>query len=141
MDVVAKLDEHGKVAWIIMMVLGFVLFWPIGLAVLAYMIWSGRMGCGNKKHWKNWRHENWHNLHSAVRPSGNSAFDEYKAETIRRLEDEQTEFRDFLDHLRQSKDKAEFEMFMNGRKAAKDAEPTKKNGDDADKHENRPDPD
>ena len=37
------LDERGKGAWIAAMVLGFIFFWPIGLALLAYMIWSKRM--------------------------------------------------------------------------------------------------
>ncbi|MFW5655271.1 MAG: DUF2852 domain-containing protein, partial [Roseicyclus sp.] len=42
----AWLDARGKAAWIAAMVLGFVLFWPIGLALLAYMIWSKRMFSG-----------------------------------------------------------------------------------------------
>jgi len=46
------------------------------------------------------------------RSSGNRAFDEYRTETLRRLEDEQREFRDFLERLRQAKDKAEFDQFM-----------------------------
>ena len=44
--------------------------------------------------------------------SGNRAFDEYRAETLRRLEDEQKEFAAFLDRLRFAKDKAEFDQFM-----------------------------
>src|SRR6185369_16365052 len=44
--------------------------------------------------------------------SGNRAFDEYRMETLRRLEDEQTEFREFLDRLRHAKDKEEFDQFM-----------------------------
>ncbi len=44
--------------------------------------------------------------------SGNRAFDEYRMETLRRLEEEQTEFRDFLDRLRHAKDKDEFDQFM-----------------------------
>ena len=44
--------------------------------------------------------------------SGNVAFDEYREETLRRLEDEQKEFRTFLDRLRHAKDKAEFDQFM-----------------------------
>ena len=35
----AWLDQRGKPAWITAMVLGFIFFWPIGLAFLAYMIW------------------------------------------------------------------------------------------------------
>jgi hypothetical protein len=44
--------------------------------------------------------------------SGNRAFDEYRAETLRRLEEEQREFKEFLDRLRHAKDKAEFDQFM-----------------------------
>src|SRR5450759_5902756 len=44
--------------------------------------------------------------------SGNRAFDEYRVETLRRLEEEQTEFKEFLDRLRHAKDKEEFDQFM-----------------------------
>jgi hypothetical protein len=44
--------------------------------------------------------------------SGNRAFDDYRTETLKRLEDEQREFRDFLDRLRFAKDKTEFDQFM-----------------------------
>ena len=44
--------------------------------------------------------------------SGNRAFDEYRAETLRRLEDEQREFKEFLQRLRFAKDRAEFDQFM-----------------------------
>ena len=50
------------------------------------------------------------------RSSGNRAFDEYRSETLRRLEDEQKEFHDFLDRLRMAKDKAEFDQFMADRR-------------------------
>ena len=53
--------------------------------------------------------------------SGNRAFDEYRIETLRRLEDEQREFRDFLDRLRMAKDKAEFDQFMAERRNRPDA--------------------
>ena len=43
----AWLDARGKPAWIIAMVAGFIVFWPIGLALLAYMIWSKRMFNGS----------------------------------------------------------------------------------------------
>jgi hypothetical protein len=38
------------------------------------------------------------------RPSGNRAFDEYRQETLRRLEEEQREFQEFLVRLRMAKD-------------------------------------
>ena len=43
-------------------------------------------------------------------------FDEYRAETLRRLEEEQREFVEYLDRLRQAKDKAEFDQFMADRR-------------------------
>lgn len=55
--------------------------------------------------------------------SGNRAFDEYRAETLRRLEDEQREFMEFLDRLRHAKDKAEFDQFMAERRGMRDVTP------------------
>jgi hypothetical protein len=55
--------------------------------------------------------------------SGNRAFDEYRAETLRRLEDEQREFHDFLVRLREAKDKAEFDQFMAQRRGRQDITP------------------
>ena len=57
---------------------------------------------------------------SAMRSTGNSAFDAYKADTLRRLEEEQHSFEDFLSRLRDAKDKAEFDQFMNERAAKAD---------------------
>ena len=110
------LDERGKPAWIVAMVLGFILFWPIGLALLFYMIWSKRMFTSCSRKSTSMRHGM-----RAMRPSGNSAFDAYKADTRRRLEDEQQQFEAFLERLREAKDKAEFDQFMNDR--------AEKNGD------------
>ena len=42
MEIAAKLDDYGKPAWIAVMVAGFIVFWPLGLAILGYMVWSGR---------------------------------------------------------------------------------------------------
>jgi hypothetical protein len=40
MPIVAKLDELGRPAWIALMILGFVAWWPAGLAILAFIIGS-----------------------------------------------------------------------------------------------------
>jgi hypothetical protein len=106
------LDERGKGAWIAAMVVGFIVFWPIGLALLAYMIWSKRMfngSCATRT-----RH-----AHTAFKSSGNTAFDAYKADTLRRLEEEQDAFEAFLNRLREAKDKAEFDQFMDDRSKKK----------------------
>jgi hypothetical protein len=101
------LDERGRGAWIAAMVLGFILFWPLGLALLAYMIWSKRMftDCSRRTR----------PAPTALGSSGNTAFDAYKADTLRRLEEEQANFQDFLKRLRAAKDKAEFDQFMEDR--------------------------
>jgi hypothetical protein len=127
MPIVGKLDELGKPAWIALMILGFAVWWPFGLATLAFIIGSGRMGCSHYGS-DRWQHkmermqEKMDRMRGKVSPgserwghqrsSGNRAFDEYRTETLRRLEDEQREFREFLDRLRHAKDKVEFDEFM-----------------------------
>jgi hypothetical protein len=108
------LDERGKAAWIVAMVIGFILFWPIGLAILIYMIWSKRMGCNS------WNRTGRHN-HMHRGATGNTAFDTYRAETLKRLEEERDAFVKFLDQLRAAKDQAEFDQFMAGRQAPQGA--------------------
>lgn len=108
------LDERGKGAWIAATILAFVAVWPLGLALLAYLIWSKRMFSCRHRHDHRHDHRNMrHNGFSAQ--TGNSAFDAYREETLKRLEDEHSEFLDFLKKLREAKDKAEFDQFMKGR--------------------------
>ena len=119
------LDERGKGAWIAAMILGFIFFWPVGLALLAYMIWSKRMfnrsNCSGRWADRHQRHAARWGLHKAYSNSGNSAFDAYKSETLRRLEEEQENFESFLQRLREAKDKSEFDEFMEDRaKRARD---------------------
>ena len=106
------LDERGRVAWIAVTVIGFVLFWPIELALLVYMIWSKRMGCNWSRH---------HHRHHRPARTGNTAFDSYREETLKRLEEERDAFVSFLDQLRAAKDKAEFDQFMSSRQAPQPA--------------------
>jgi hypothetical protein len=129
----AQLDDYGKPAWIALMVVSFILFWPLGLVILGFLIGSGRMACwahGGTDRWQRRMErmqrrmermqgaaERWgcggYRASSGYRgSSGNRAFDEYRAETLRRLEEEQREFMAFLDRLRHAKDKAEFDQFM-----------------------------
>ncbi len=131
-EMVERLDGFGKGAWIAAMVLGFILFWPIGLAILAFIIWSGRMSCGwrvdqgGRSRWQNRFSEKFDKARGRVEDefrgftgaysSGNNAFDEYRMETLKRLEEEEREFRSFLDRLRRAKDKSEFDQFMADRR-------------------------
>jgi hypothetical protein len=139
MVLVDKLDELGKPAWIALMILGFIWWWPIGLLILAFILGSGRMamGCWNHRGDERWQHnvnrwqakmermqEKMDRLRGRMErgegqgwwgrgpSSGNRAFDDYRAETLRRLEEEQREFKEFLERLRFAKDRAEFDQFM-----------------------------
>lgn len=135
-QMVQTLDDFGKPAWILAMVLGFVVFWPIGLAILAYLIWSGRMTCGwhgSRGRWDSRFAERFGRARSRFGSemrnfakdgggsSGNKAFDDYREATLKRLEEEEREFHSFLDRLRQAKDKSEFDQFMAERRDAPDA--------------------
>ncbi|MDB5665107.1 DUF2852 domain-containing protein [Cypionkella sp.] len=119
----AWLDDKGKGAWLAAMVLGFIFVWPVGLGLLAYMIWSKRMfnrsSCAERRarHQANWGQRG-HWGPSSMRSSGNAAFDAYKTDMLRRLEDEQTAFESFLQRLREAKDKSEFDNFMEERARA-----------------------
>src|SRR4051812_48444556 len=116
-------------AWIVLLILGFIVWWPVGLAILAFTFWSRNMSCHGGDRWerKMQRMEDTMTRMRerfgggfggggfgpfGARSSGNHAFDEYRTETLRRLEEEQREFRDFLDRLRFAKDKHEFDQFM-----------------------------
>jgi hypothetical protein len=130
MGIVGRLDDLGMPAWIALMVLAFIFFWPAGLVILTYLIWSGRMAC-----WKHHYAEGWRNGagfcgpgarwfgHGRQASSGNRAFDEYRAETLKRLEEEQREFKEFLDRLRVAKDKAEFDEFLSERRRRSEERP------------------
>lgn len=138
MPIVAKIDQFGVLPWIALMVLGFVIWWPLGLVALAFIIatgrfWSGHMrygyangACASRGEYKmqklQWKMDRMRSrmmgghAYDFAPTSGNRAFDEYRTETLKRLEDEQREFQEFLDRLRFAKDKTEFDEFMKERK-------------------------
>jgi len=114
---------------IALMILGFIFWWPLGLATLFFILWSKGMICWSHggQHRMDRMQEKMDRLRSKMErfgggwggppSSGNHAFDEYRAETLRRLEEEQREFRDFLERLRFARDKTEFDQFMAERRA------------------------
>jgi Protein of unknown function (DUF2852) len=128
----------GRPAAIAFTVLGFIFWWPVGLALLIYMIGSGRMGCFGRRRramyqqwgqdpagpWANWKAWACGSSDRPAATSGNHAFDEYKAETLRRMEEEQKDFGAFLERLRFAKDKSEFDQFMTERRSRPPAPPT-----------------
>lgn len=125
-------------ATIALMVLGFMVFWPLGLAMLAYIIWGDRLdgfkrdvnratddvfaGCRRAARWG--RH-----AHHAPR-TGNVAFDDWREAELTRIEEERrkldemrNEFDDYLRELRRAKDEEEFGRFMRDRGTRKPEEP------------------
>ena len=122
MSLVHHLHGLGKPAWVVLTILAMMAWWPLGLATAAFGFGSGRLGFG-----RGGRFGRWYNVaergqegatrwFASHRSSGNRAFDEYRDETLKRLEEEQREFRAFLDRLRRARDKAEFDQFMDERR-------------------------
>ena len=143
MSLAAQIDHLERRAWdlpkpvaIILVIFGFMIWWPLGLAALAFFIWSRGMGCGYRGG-DRWQHkmDRMQARMDRMREhmgaggfwqpptSGNKAFDEYRTETLRRLEDEQREFQDFLQRLRFAKDKSEFDQFMAERRPGNNPPP------------------
>lgn len=113
---------------IALMVMGFIIFWPLGLAVLGYILWGEKFGgsaekaqtywnkgcCfmrSNKKHFSGFGRD--------YSTSGNAAFDDYRADQLRRLDEERARldaevdaFQEYMANLRKAKDREEFDRFM-----------------------------
>lgn len=126
------------------MILGFILFWPIGLGILAWKIWQKRSGYEGdiatftQEKWqeagmRNWsmkqncgmRREGWGRGPFAMRSTGNVAFDDWRDAELARLEEErqklvaaEAEFNQHLENLRRAKDREEFDRFMSERRKA-----------------------
>ena len=112
-------------AWLCLAGLGWLLWWPLGLALTAYLFWRMSMSCCGFSIWRRDRQDSDTRLPgSRTRWSGatgNQVFDEYREETLRRLEEEQRAFQAYLARLRAAKDRAEFDQFMAERRADPDA--------------------
>ncbi len=112
------------------MVLGFMVYWPIGLGIIAYKMVQRRRGPG-----EDWFNSMRQSFGGGGRPfstgfraewggfgvnrTGNAAFDEWRKAEIERLEAErrkleeaQREFAEFADEARRARDREEFERFM-----------------------------
>ena len=127
--------QHAlRPAWtpltIVLMVIGFAIAWPLGLIMLAYILWGHKAPAirehfeGAKRDWQANRRE-WcgpRGASSSYSRSGNTAFDDYREremkrlyEERRRLEGERAEFEAYAQNLRRARDKEEFDRFMNDR--------------------------
>lgn len=123
------------------MILGFIVFWPIGLAIVLFKIWQRKFGYegdvfafaqeraadlqarwrettgGESRGAGGWRGPGF------MRSSGNVAFDDWRESELARLEEErrklaeaEREFSEHIDELRRARDREEFESFMRARK-------------------------
>jgi hypothetical protein len=86
------------------MVIGFIFWWPVGLAVFVYLVWSNKLGGS----WKPWTLPFW--------SSGNSAFDDHRDKVLSDLRQEQDDFAAFIKQKLSAKDQAEFKEFVAKRK-------------------------
>jgi hypothetical protein len=112
---------------IVLMIVGFAVFWPLGLAMLAWIIWGdeisqkagefkGQFRSMSERTSSAFRGDN---FGFGGRDTGNVAFDEYRAQELKRIEEERrkleamrAEFENFLKELRRVKDQEEFDRFM-----------------------------
>ena len=141
MNTTALIRPAWTPATIALMVIGFMVFWPLGLAMLAYIIWGDRLdgfkrdvnkatdgmfaSCRGRSHWK------------AHARTGNVAFDDWREKELERLAEERrkldetlAEFDDYARELRRAKDQEEFDRFMSNRSKSTPAkrEPAAKRG-------------
>jgi hypothetical protein len=110
-------------ATIALMVIGFMVFWPLGLAMLAYIIWGDRLdgfkrdaNQATDRMWASCRSKS-HRAHHAR--TGNVAFDDWREKELERLSEERRkleelreEFDSYARELRRAKDQSEFDRFM-----------------------------
>ncbi|PLX38011.1 MAG: hypothetical protein C0606_07135 [Hyphomicrobiales bacterium] len=110
-----------------LMVLGFVVFWPLGLAMLAYILWGDRIHEMVRDARGQFNAPRAHRRSgcSHSRRTGNVAFDEYRDAELKRLEEERrrldemrAEFDAYMADLRRARDKEEFDRFMSERRPA-----------------------
>jgi Protein of unknown function (DUF2852) len=128
--------SHWSAFEIIAMVLGFIVFWPIGLAILGYKFWQRRYGgpdlqtlatskwqdartmmSSNSSSWGCGAANRASRTYGA--PTGNAAFNEWRTAELARLDEErrkldeaQREFAEYSDAIRRAKDREEFDRFM-----------------------------
>jgi hypothetical protein len=116
-------------------VLGFLVWWPLGVAMLAYILWGELFGGSAEKaegfvnRTRSWaencgprgRHGfRQHGGYGGFRSqSGNAAFDEYRTEQLRKLDEERKRldeevhaFHEYMRNLHMARDREEFDRFM-----------------------------
>lgn len=126
----ALLRPDWTPATVALMVLGFVVFWPLGLAMLAYILFGDRFRDFKREAnrsadgiFSKCRHGRYGRSHFST---GNVAFDDWRKAELDRIEEERrkldemrAEFDSYLRELRRAKDQEEFDRFMRERANAR----------------------
>ncbi|MBS9721687.1 DUF2852 domain-containing protein [Tianweitania sp. BSSL-BM11] len=127
MNTTALIRPAWTPATIALMVVGFVVFWPLGLAMLGYILWGDRLDgfkrMMNGEGWfKNCAAKRSRHFGGGFNSTGNVAFDDWRSAELNRLEEERRkldeardEFDAYVRELRRAKDQDEFDRFMNNR--------------------------
>jgi hypothetical protein len=116
---------------IVLMVILFMVAWPLGLLMLAYLLWGDRLSfngqpAGPRRMFRNASCFGWNGSARThyQQQSGNVAFDEYRKSELKRLEEERrrldgerAEFEAYVQNLRRAKDQEEFDRFMAARRS------------------------
>ncbi len=118
-------------ATIALMIIGFMIFWPLGVAMIAYIVWGDRLD--QFKADVNRATDKATNVFSSgnfrgpfgqtgMARTGNVAFDDWRETELKRLHEERmkldsarAEFDDYARELRRAKDEEEFNSFMANR--------------------------
>ena len=145
MNTTALIRPAWTPATIALMVIGFMVFWPLGLAMLAYIIWGDRLdgfkrdvnratdgifaGCRRGSD----RAARWG--HGGTARTGNVAFDDWREKELARIDEERQrldeareEFESYARELRRAKDQEEFDRFMAERNRAQNEANSKPRG-------------
>lgn len=134
---------------LVAMVGGFIIFWPIGLAILALKMWQKRSGDQGdlagfamgkfeeakrdasdlfRGGWKSAPEGGSASARWNAGASGNRAFDDWREAELARIEEERRkldeavrDFNEYRDNLRKARDREEFDGFVRERDAKKAA--------------------
>lgn len=101
------------------------LAWPIALLIAGVLGWRAlgkRSGASARGAWCRAARTETARGNGSV-PETNSAFAAYRREAMNRLDEEQEKFREFLQRLRRSRDRQEFDRYMAARRAGRPAPP------------------
>ncbi len=105
---------------ILVMVIAFIIYWPLGLAVIAYILWGNQIpevrrffdGQGN------WAPRG----PAPFSGTGNAAYDDYRSQEMARLDEERArlekelrDFEDYMRNVRKARDQEEFDRFRRER--------------------------